>query len=121
MEQHATEFAALGFEVEYRGEGRIEVVGRPAMIDMATPLDELLYELLHGIEEGRMPVDEERRRLAMLMARRGSAGYGRSVRSSEAQELLARLQMCDNTNFSPSGAPIMAEITLDEIRAKLSK
>ena len=121
MEQHATEFAALGFEVEYRGEGRIEVVGRPAMIDMATPLDELLYELLHGIEEGRMPVDEERRRLAMLMARRGSAGYGRSVRSSEAQELLTRLQMCDNTNFSPSGAPIMAEITLDEIRAKLSK
>lgn len=121
MEQHATEFAALGFEVEYRGEGRIEVVGRPAMIDMTTPLDELLYELLHGIEEGRMPVDEERRRLAMLMARRGSAGYGRSVRSSEAQELLARLQMCDNTNFSPSGAPIMAEITLDEIRAKLSK
>lgn len=121
MEQHATEFAALGFEVEYRGEGRIEVVGRPAMIDMATPLDELLYELLHGIEDGRMPVDEERRRLAMLMARRGSAGYGRSVRSSEAQELLTRLQMCDNTNFSPSGAPIMAEITLDEIRAKLSK
>ncbi len=121
MELHATEFAALGFEVEYRGEGCIEVVGRPAMIDVATPLDELLYELLHGIEEGRLPIDEERRRLAMLMARRGSAGYGRNLRSTEAQELLTRLQTCDDTSFAPSGAPIMAEITLDEIRAKLSK
>jgi DNA mismatch repair protein MutL len=80
MEQHAEEFAALGFEIEYRGGGAIAVEGRPAMIDTATPLDELIYELLKGIDLGEMPLDEERRRLAELMARRGSAGYRRSVR-----------------------------------------
>ena len=121
MESHATEFAALGFEVEYRGAGHISVVGRPAIIDMATPLDELLYELLHGIDNGQMPLDEERRRLAELMARRGSAGYGHSLRSEEVEELIRSFEKCDNRSFTPSGAPIMAEITLDELRSKLTK
>lgn len=121
MESHATEFAALGFEVEYRGAGHISVVGRPAVIDMGTPLDELLYELLHGIDNGQMPLDEERRRLAELMARRGSAGYGHSLRSEEVEELIRSFEKCDNRSFTPSGAPIMAEITLDELRSKLTK
>lgn len=121
MESHATEFAALGFEVEYRGAGHISVVGRPAVIDMAIPLDELLYELLHGIDNGQMPLDEERRRLAELMARRGSAGYGHSLRSEEVEELIRSFEKCDNRSFTPSGAPIMAEITLDELRSKLTK
>ena len=121
MEQHAEEFAALGFEIEYRGEGAIAVQGRPAMIDPALPLDQLIYELLKGIDLGEVPIEEERRRMADLMARRGSAGYGRSVRSTEAQELLQRLAQCDDTNFTASGSPIMAELTADELKAKLSK
>ena len=121
MEEHATEFAAMGFEVEYLGEGRISVAGRPAVLDVATPLDELIYELLHGIEDGDMPLERERERMAELMARRGSAGYGKGVKSAEALELLHRLEMCANPSFTNSGTPIMAELTVDELRAKLTK
>ena len=121
MESHATEFAALGFEVEYGEECRIAVNGRPALIDTSTPLDELIYELLHGIENGEMPIAEERRRLAELMARRGSANYGRGLRTEEAEELMRTLLKCENRSFTPSGAPIMAELTTEELRAKLSK
>ena len=121
MEQHATEFAAMGFEIEYRGEGRIEVVGHPAMVDSSTPIDELIYELLHGIEYGNVPLEEERARLAELMARRASAGYGRNLQRSDVEELLKRLEKSPNPSFTPSGAPIMAELTTDELRAKLTK
>ena len=121
MEEHATEFAAMGFEVEYLGEGRISVAGRPAVLDVATPLDELIYELLHGIEDGDMPLERERERMAELMARRGSAGYGKGVKSAEALELLHRLEKCANPSFTNSGTPIMAELTVDEMRAKLTK
>ena len=121
MEQHATEFAAMGFEIEYRGEGCIEVVGHPAMIDSSTPIDELIYELLHGIEYGNVPLEEERARLAELMARRASAGYGRNLQRSDVEELLKRLEKSPNPSFTPSGAPIMAELTTDELRAKLTK
>ena len=121
MEEHATEFAAMGFEIEYLGEGRISVAGRPAILDVATPLDELIYELLHGIEDGDMPLERERERMAELMARRGSAGYGKGVKSADALELLHRLEKCANPSFTHSGAPIMAELTVDELRAKLTK
>ena len=121
LECHATEFAALGFEIEYRGEGSISVAGRAAILDQSTPLDELLYELLHGIECGTMPLEEERRRLAELMARRGSAGYERNTRTTDAEELIRSLLKCDDYSFTASGAPIMAEITHDELRSKLDK
>ena len=121
MESHATEFAALGFEVEYCENNRIAITGRPALVDSNTPLDELIYELLHGIEDGTMPIMEERRRLAELMARRASAGYGRAMRTTDAEELLASLLKCENRSFTPSGAPIMSELTTDELRAKLAK
>lgn len=121
LECHATEFAALGFEIEYRGDCLISVLGRPAILDQSTPLDELLYELLHGIECGTMPLEEERRRLAELMARRGSAGYERNTRTTDAEELIRSLLKCDDYSFTASGAPIMAEITHDELRSKLAK
>ena len=121
MEEHATEFAAMGFEIEYLGEGRISVMGRPAVLEASTPLDELIYELLHGIDNGDMPLERERERMAELMARRGSAGYGKGVKSAEALELLHRLEKCANPSFTHSGTPIMAELTVDELRAKLTK
>lgn len=121
MENHATEFAALGFDVEYRGCGHISVVGRPATLDTSTPIDELLYELLHGIEDGGMPIERERERLAELMARRGCRGYGRNMTSAEAMELLRRLEKCSNPSFTPSGAPTMAELTTAELAARLTK
>lgn len=121
LEEYATEFAALGFDIEYRGEGRIDVVGRPAVLDVATPLDELIYELLQGVEDGTMPLDEQRRRMASVMARRGSVGYGRGIGREQCEELLHRLELSDNPSFSPSGNPIMAELTVEELRAKLTK
>ena len=121
MEEHATDFAAMGFEVEYLGEGRISVAGRPAILDVATPLDELIYELLHGIEDGDVPMEREHERLAELMAKRGSAGYGKGVASADALELLHRLEKCANPSFTNSGTPIMVELTVDEMRAKLAK
>ena len=68
-----------------------------------------------------MPLEEERRRLAELMARRGSAGYERNTRTTDAEELIRSLLKCDDYSFTASGAPIMAEITHDELRGKLAK
>ena len=121
LELHATEFAALGFDIEFAGDNRISVVGRPATIEASTPLDELIYSLLHGIDNGALPIEEEQARLAEIMANRATAGYGRNVSSAEAMELLQRLEQCSNPSFTPSGSPIIAEITTEELRAKLTR
>jgi DNA mismatch repair ATPase MutL len=91
------------------------------VIDIAAPLDELLYELINNLDCGDAPMELQRSRLAELMAQRGSRSFGQGLSSSNAAELLHALEKCENTNFTPSGNPIMAEITLDEIRTKLNK
>lgn len=121
LEANVEVFASLGFEIECRGDGVISVSGRPAVIDVATPIDELIYELLHNIEIGAVPMEQQRSRMAELMARRGSRSYGSGLTTEAATELLQCLAKCDNPSFTPSGNPIMAELTLDEVRAKLTK
>ena len=121
LENYAEEFAALGFEIEYRGDGSISVAGRPAVIDVTTPLDELLYELLCNISLGDTPIEQQRYNMAQLMAERGSRSFGQGLSSSSAAELLHQLEKCENPSFTPSGSPIMAEITMADIRTKLTK
>ncbi|MDE6140737.1 MAG: DNA mismatch repair endonuclease MutL [Alistipes sp.] len=120
MELHATEFAALGFEVEFAGDGVIEVGGVPAVAGQGMAVDELIYDLLQGIDDGQMPVQMQRRRMAEVMARRAAASYGKGISSAEAQSLMSQLESCLDRSFSPSGRPLMAELTVEEIRAKLS-
>lgn len=120
MELHATEFAALGFDVEFEGDGVVEIVGVPAVTGQGVPVDELIYDLLHGIDDGGVPAEMQRRNMAAVMARRGAASYGKGIGSSEARSLMAQLESCADRSFSPSGRPLMAEVTVDEIRAKLN-
>ena len=74
-----------------------------------------------NVECGEKPKHEQRPHHAELMARRASAGYGRNLQRSDIEELLKRLEKSPNPSFTPSGAPIMAELTTEELRAKLTK
>ena len=121
MEEHATEFAALGFDVEYCSMGKIRIVGHPSVVSGNTPMDELIYQMLHDIDHGAMPVEEQRRAMAELMAHRESQGYGRGVSSSDVVELLHQLEKCYDRSFTPSGSPIMAELATEELKSKLSR
>lgn len=121
MESHATEFAALGFDFEFSGDGVIDVAGVPAMMGQGVAVDELIYDLLQGIADGEMPVEMQRRRMAEVVAHRGAATYGRGISSAEAQSLMAQLESCADRSFSPAGLPLMVEITVEEIRAKLNR
>ena len=92
--QYAAEFAAVGFDIERVGDGAIDVKGTPADMPSDT-IDELIYQLLQTFAMGSCTSQEE------------------------AERLLGRLQEAGGRCFSPAGKPILAEITLDELRAKL--
>ena len=115
--QHAAEFAAVGFDIERMGDGAIDVKGTPADMPSET-IDELIYELLQTFAHVSA-ADLRRERIAAGLARSGSRPMGRCTSQKEAERLLARLQEAGDRCFSPAGKPILAEITLDELRAKL--
>ena len=118
LEENAVEFASLGFDIDFCGEGAVEVKGTPA--DMpADAVDKLLFELLQAFATPVSLADVRREKFAAVMARSGSKGAGRMLSREEAAALLAQLADTGSFSFSPSGKAITAEITPEDLRAKL--
>ena len=118
LEENAVEFASLGFDIDFCGEGAVEVKGTPA--DMpADAVDKLLFELLQAFATPVSLADVRREKIAAVMARSGSKGAGRMLSREEAAALLMQLADTGSFSFSPSGKAITAEITPEDLRAKL--
>ena len=115
--QYAAEFAAVGFDIERVGDGAIDVKGTPADMPSDT-IDELIYQLLQTFAHVSA-ADLRRQRIAAELARSGARPMGSCTSQEEAERLLGRLQEAGDRCFSPAGKPMLAEITLDELRAKL--
>ena len=70
LEENAVEFAALGFDIDFCGEGAVEVKGTPA--DMpADSVDRLLFDLLQAFSTPVSLADVRREKIAGVMARSG--------------------------------------------------
>ena len=118
LEEHAVEFAALGFDLDLCGAGTVAVKGTPADLP-AESVDQLLFDLLQAFAMP-VPLEEVRReRIASVMACSGTKGPVRNLSREEAAVLLDRLAQTGNVSFSPSGKTILAEISVEELRAKL--
>lgn len=118
LEEHAVEFASLGFDMDMMGEGTVEVKGTPA--DMpADSIDTLLFELLQAFSTPVDLGDVRRERIAAVLARRGAQSVPRMLVREQAEALLVQLAATADFSYSPSGKAIAAEITAEDIRAKL--
>ena len=118
LEENAVEAAALGFDIDYLGDGTVEVKGAPADLP-AEGIDRMLYDLLQAFS---MPVslgDARRERIALTLARGAARGPMRMLSREEAEALLRQLAETGNLAYSPSGKAVLAEIGPEEIRAKL--
>ena len=119
LEEFAEEFAALGFDLQLQGEGRVQVCGVPSSI-VGQSADCLLYELLREAEQRGNMADKMREDMARVMAVSGSRNIGHNITGEAAMQLLQQLKECENYSFTPSGKAIMAELTAEELRMKLS-
>lgn len=119
LEEHLVEFAALGFDIELLGEGRVELRGVPSS-SVGDESDRLLYDLLQEVSQAGSAVDKMREDMVRVMAVRGSRAMGRSVLREDAEFLLRQLCECENYTYTPSGKVIMSEMTLQELKNKLS-
>ncbi|MFR9602904.1 MAG: DNA mismatch repair endonuclease MutL [Rikenellaceae bacterium] len=119
MEQSAMDFALLGFDIDYCGEGVIEVKGVPAD-ESSDQIDTLIFELIQLAKEPTDMEELRRERLAATMARNGSKKLGRYISKEEATELLNQLAASTNISFSPNGKGIFWRITTEDIKNKLA-
>ena len=118
LSENEVEFAALGFELNLVGDGVVELNAIPSSI-VGEQADEVLYELLREVESGDV-AEHMRSNMARVMAVKGSRLSSKGITAEEAMEVLQHLCACDNYSFSPSGKAIMAEFTIEDIKAKLN-
>jgi DNA mismatch repair protein MutL len=118
LEENEVEFASLGFDIHFAGDGNIELNGIPADAD-SSEADVLIYELLRIFDTPASAIEQHRHNLAATMARNITRRASTSMSNEEAQALLERLAQSNNRSFTPSGKAIMAEISLEDLRNKL--
>ena len=116
--EQEVEFTALGFDISFIGDGVLELNAVPSSI-VGEQADELLYELLREVESGGA-AERIRCDMARVMAVKGSRLAAKGISAEEAMEMLQRLCACENYSFSPSGKAIMAEFTIEDMKAKLN-
>ncbi len=130
--EHASELAAMGFDLRDMGGTTVVVYGLPVeMGDRVTPaaaVEELLGQI-H--EEGSSLRDNHRERLAAAMARSccaalfagggAGSGVGGGVSTVEADALVRELFGCEEPNYTPDGRPVMTVVSAIEAEKRLKK
>ena len=88
LEENAVEFAALGFDIGFCGDGAVEVKGTPAELP-PDAVDKLLFELLQAFRTPLSVADVRREKVAAVMAR-GAARNTPRVLSRDAARAACR-------------------------------
>lgn len=128
--EHASELAAMGFDLRDMGGTTVVVYGLPVEMGERMAPAEAVEELLGQIrEEGASLRDNHRERLAAAMARSccaalfsgGGLGGGASVSAVEADALVRELFACEEPNYTPDGRPVMTVVSAMEAEKRLKR
>ncbi len=115
LKDHETEFITFGFDIRFRGEGKIELAGVPSDADLGT-IDCLVYDMIETVRADMMSAEDIRRdKMARLMARSAAVPLG-VVSKPEAERLLEQLASCSSYNYTPGGNPIFKSFEVDELK-----
>lgn len=117
VEEYATDFASLGFDIDFKGDCTLEVRGIPADTS-AESIDTLIYDMIQTLEMPGSIEDVRKDRLAATLAR-GAAASNASYSVEDTQRLIGQLFASSDSTYTPAGKRITAEFTPDEIQAKL--
>jgi len=108
-----------GFDIRYLGNNTISINSQPSASMNEDPVEmiEIILEEYKTMEKD--PGESNREKIAACMARAAAVPYGRTLEMPEIREIVDKLFLCTNPNYSPSGKPIVSIITLEELDKKL--
>ncbi len=114
------EIKGFGFDFEYFGQSAIVVNGSP--MDVAeSKISTILDEIIHNLELGKSPRQEQKTTFAMGMARQLAIRAGQKLDTKEMALLIDALFSCQVPEVSIDGEPILKTLTLAEIHKKFQE
>ena len=109
---------ALGFDLEFTGETRIQINGYPADLASSNPVS-LLENMISAFLNETLDIETERKeKIAREMAQASAIAYGKPLSHQEMRDLVDHLFACEKPNYSPSGKNIISILNIDEIEKR---
>ncbi len=118
VKEFADDLQLLGYDIRDFGGNTIAINGCPA--DIQNPNQkELLESFLEEYKNQEIDIKiKAREKMIRALASVSAIPYGRPLTDTEMQALVDELFACENPNYSPSGSPVMAIISLEELEKK---
>ena len=109
---------ALGFDLEFTSETKLQINGSPADVASANPAG-LLKNIIAAFMNETLDIASERtEKIAREMAQVSAISYGKMLTNEEMRELVDHLFACTMPNFSPSGKNIISILNLEDIEKR---
>lgn len=118
VKEFSNDLQLLGFDLSDFGGNTIVMNGCPADIQNPDP-KELLESFLEEYKTKETDIKiKVREKMIRALATASAIPYGRALSDIEMQSLVDELFACENPNYSPSGAPVIAIIGIEELEKK---
>lgn len=111
-----------GFEVEWFGDRTIAVKGVPHLAVKAGRAEELMEEILDGLQAGRVEtgangagVRRLRERIAISLSCRAAVKINTPLSAEKMQWLIDELFRCENPYTCPHGRPIVLRLNIEDV------
>ncbi len=118
IEERIMDLVVIGFDIELIGNGSIDIKGIPPEIKR-DEIDKLIYELLSAAATPEEFIELRRDKIARIMAKNGAAVAHKGINTEQVEQLAIELFERGNTAHSPSGKPLIWNITHEEILNRL--
>ncbi|MBG0858143.1 MAG: DNA mismatch repair endonuclease MutL [Bacteroidales bacterium] len=105
----------LGFNIEFSGNNKIIIKGRPADAGSCDPVEmlDILIETFKSTQAD--PSSGVKEKVAAAMAGASAIPYGKALMHNEMEDLFDSLFACKAPNYSPGGRPVINILALEEL------
>ncbi len=115
LKEIENELELLGFRIQFSGNNKITINGRPAGSESSDPV-EMLQILVEEYKTTKSdPSTGAREKIASAMAGASAIPYGKTLNQNEMEDLFDSLFACSTPNYSPKGKPVVNILTLEEL------
>ncbi len=109
------EFKLLGFDMELFGKNNIAVNGTPSELgefNIQQMIESVLENYKLNTLDRKMDVHDN---LCRALAKDTCIKYGKNLEEDDMQTIVSHLLRCENALYSPSGKPIIMEVTKNDL------
>ncbi|MFQ3580193.1 MAG: DNA mismatch repair endonuclease MutL, partial [Bacteroidales bacterium] len=115
LEEIIEDMYYTGFDIKKVNDTTFSICGAPSDLKLSE-LEQIIANLLYNYKEYMQhPQNEMKESLAKSLAKSVSIPYGKVLTEIEMQDIVNRLFMCSNQNFTADGKKIIVLYNFDEI------